>query len=370
MSSPTPAAESGTPTVVIQQPPPGRLSRWFTRFAVLALLVSLLCNAGMYVSYKEYFSQSEPPYERFHSEDRDSSNKIALLEMTGTVMPPFTEQFIASIQQAREDDDVKGAILVIDSPGGLVADSHQIYHALEALRNKKPLAVVMKRMAASGGYYIAMGAGPEAPIYAEPTTWTGSIGVIIPRYNASVLAVDKLGVKSEPLKTGRYKDSLSPFRDVRDDELELWTVILNDAFDRFLHVIAENRTKLHRRSVPLLGCSAAVTAAAERQQPTVESLATGQLFTAKQALDAGLIDKIGYLDDAIRDMKKRLEFDDVRVVTYQHPFSLLGLFAGLARSQQPAHQWAAARDLAVPQPMYYCSGLPLIPAPYGNNAPR
>ena len=111
-------------------------------------------------------------------------------------------------------DDAFGNIahlLVIDSPGGLVTDSHQIYHRLQKLQKEKPVNVQMKRMAASGGYYIAMGAGPKAKIFAEPTTWTGSIGVILPRYDFSKIA-EQYGVASDPIKTGPYKDSLNPLR--------------------------------------------------------------------------------------------------------------------------------------------------------------
>ena len=352
-------------TIVIQQPPPGVLRKWFTRLILIALLISVFYNINQYSRYREYFAGSEPPNERFHSGDMRADDKIALLEMTGTVMPPFTERLIKSIQRARDDEQVKGVILVIDSPGGLVADSHQIYHELEKLREKKPISVVMKRMAASGGYYIAMGAGPEATIYAEPTTWTGSIGVIIPRYNARVLAVERLGVRSEPLKTGPFKDSLSPFRDLRDDEIVVWTAILNDAFDRFLQVIADNRPKLQRANPILLGWNPAVRLSLQKRikQPpemTVEHYATGQIFTANQALKAGLIDRIGYLDDAIHDMKRKLQLGTVRVVRYRHPVSLLSLLLATAEASQPEHRWEMLRNLAIPQPMYYCSALPLI----------
>ena len=147
---------------------------------------------------------------------KNAREKLAVIQFSGTIMPPFSERWISQIRHAAEDEAVKGVLLEIDSPGGLVADSHQIFHELQKLREDKPVYVSMKRMAASGGYYIAMGAGPEARVYAEPTTWTGSIGVILPRYNAAELA-SKIGVKTEPLTTGPLKGSLSPFRDLRDD---------------------------------------------------------------------------------------------------------------------------------------------------------
>lgn len=342
----------GAQTIVIQQPPPRSTGKWFLRVLVAALVLSILVNISFYAQYKDYFSETEPPIEKFHSGDKSANSKIALLEMTGTIMPPFTERFLNSIKRAREDDAVVAAILVIDSPGGTVADSHQIFHALQQLRKEKPMAVVMKRMAASGGYYIAMGAGPEATIYAEPTCWTGSIGVILPRYNAKVLAEEKLGVQSEPIKTGKFKDSLNPFRDLSVEERTLWEELIADAFDRFQQVIADNRTQLSRRSKnPMLP-----------PEKTVEHYATGRIFTASQAKTAGLIDEIGYLDDAIAAMKQQLGRDDLRVITYKYPLGLFGLLTGAAQARQPDRQWEALRSLAVPQPMYYCGGIPLIPA--------
>src|SRR5207248_4028218 len=105
------------------------------------------------------------------------------------------------IKKAKEDANVKGVLLAVDSPGGTVTDSHKIYHQLKELSEKKPVFVSMGSLAASGGYFVAMGAGTQAKIYAEPTTWTGSIGVIIPHYEVTELA-EKAGIKALPLKTG------------------------------------------------------------------------------------------------------------------------------------------------------------------------
>src|SRR4029077_5357237 len=120
--------------------------------------------------------------------------------VNGTIMPPFTKRILQSIDHAKDDKHVKGVVLVVDSPGGLVSDSHQIYHRLKELGKTKPIFVSMKSLAASGGYYVSMGAGEEGRIFAEPTTWTGSIGVIMPRYEVVELA-KKVGIDSKPLKT-------------------------------------------------------------------------------------------------------------------------------------------------------------------------
>ncbi|MBM4075713.1 MAG: S49 family peptidase, partial [Planctomycetes bacterium] len=203
----TKTAQAAPQTVVIQTSPSFWRS-WAVRMLMAALGFSIMLNFGFYSAYQEYFSKTEPPIERYHSGSKTSEDKVALIKAEGTIMPPFTERLIDQIKHAGKDDSVKGIVLQIDSPGGLVADSHEIYHRLKQI--KKPIYVQMKRLAASGGYYIAMGAGPEAKIYAEPTTWTGSIGVIIPRYDFSELA-EKYGVRSDPLKTGEFKDALNPF---------------------------------------------------------------------------------------------------------------------------------------------------------------
>jgi protease-4 len=272
---------------------PVRRGGWIVRLLLIGLILSIVWNFVLYSSYEQYFAASAGPRETYHSGDRLSTNKIALLEMRGTIMPPFTERLRKAIKEAREDDGVKGVVLVIDSPGGLVADSHQIYHDLKQLREQKPVYVAMQRLAASGGYYIGMGAGPEGRIFAEPTTWTGSIGVIIPRFDLTELA-QQAGVESDPLKTGELKDALNPFREMTPREREVWTAIMNDSFERFLQVIDENRMALDAEET--------------------RALATGQIYTAEQALKNGLVDEIGFQEEAVEALKKKLELSDARIV--------------------------------------------------------
>jgi protease-4 len=325
--------------IVIRQDSSGGLRKWIIRILMFALFISIMLNFGMFAQYRQYFA-GEGPLERYRSGEKKAKAKIAVIEVSGTIMPPFTKRILQSIKKAKNDDAVKGVVLVVDSPGGLVADSHQIYHRLQELSQQKPIFVSMKRMAASGGYYIAMGAGSEGRIYAEPTTWTGSIGVIIPRYDVSKLA-EKWQVKSDPLKTGPFKDALSPFRELSDAEREVWTTILDDAFQRFLNVIADNRDNL--------------------DYPAVKELATGQIYTADQALKSGLVDKIGYEDDVIKDLQQHLELETVRVVSYHYPPAMLEVLTGTASAQQPKNQWQKLLDATVPRAMYLCSWAPGIP---------
>lgn len=268
----------------------------------------------------------------------DSQNKIAVIRFSGTIMPPFTDRWIKQIRHAAEDDVVQGVLLEIDSPGGLVADSHQIYHELQKLRVIKPVYVAMKRMAASGGYYVAMGAGPDGLVFAEPTTWTGSIGVILPRYNAAELA-SNLGVKTEPLVTGPLKGSLSPFRDLREDERVVWETIIDDSFRRFIAVIADNRKSLDTESV--------------------KKLATGQVYTTTQAIQNGLVDETGFVDDAITALAESLNLADYEVVDYTSPTGLIEVLLGSQES--PPGILDRLLQAGVPRAFYYCSWNPVIP---------
>jgi protease-4 len=327
-----------------------RARKWRRRFwcAAILLVASLIANLVFWSKYDSYYAGAKPPAEKFYDGDRTVPEKIARIEIIGTISPPFTARILSALKRAEEDDHVKGVLLIVDSPGGLVADSHEIYHRLESLRAKKPVTVSMKRLAASGGLYVAMGAGPEGLIYAEPTTWTGSIGVIIPRYDVSGLA-EKIGIQSDSLKTGELKDSLNPFRPLSEKDQVVWKAILADSFDRFIDVIASNRKKL--------------------TEEKVRELATGQIYTASQALDAGLVDRIGFEDEALAALQSKLQLKQARVIEYEFPIGLFDLLMPAAEAVDPQMQADAALDRAVPKAMYHCgghglpAGLPLLQFP-------
>ncbi|QDT34554.1 signal peptide peptidase SppA [Thalassoglobus polymorphus] len=288
--------EKGTPTIIIQQP--GR--RLLLMFLLFALAFSLMLNLGLLASVGDLTSDTNTPNEKFHSGDTLADAKIARIEANFMIMNPYTNRIIKAIKKATKDDAVKGVLLVIDSPGGLVSDSHEIYHQIKKLSEKKPVFVQMKGIAASGGYYIAMGAGPDAPVYVEPTTWTGSIGVIVPRYNVTELA-DKIGVKADSLATGPLKDTLNPLKEMSAREREVWDAIIQDSFDRFLSVIAENRSNLSLEQV--------------------RELATGQVYTANQAIKNGLADEISFEEDSLTKLQEKLGLKTAKVIDYTYPLS-------------------------------------------------
>lgn len=338
---PPPYEAARGPLVVVQQAP---RRRWRTWLLVLVLLISVAFNLVLYNRYHTYLGIGEGVIEQFYAGDITALDKIALIYVEGTISPPFTGRILKAIEQAGTDARVKGVVLIVDSPGGLVADSHEIYHELRKLNEErqKPIYVSMRRLAASGGYYVSMGAGPEGLLFAEPTTWAGSIGVIIPHYDISGLA-DKIGVKEDSPKTGPYKDTLTMFRPVTAADKELWKPILDDSLDRFVHVIADSRKKLDVKQV--------------------RELATGQIFTSHQALENKLIDKIGYLDDAIEALKMKLQLKNVRIVKYESSQTLLETILSSRTSAPPQSNFSALLDAAVPRAYYLFSSLPGLTTP-------
>ena len=274
--------------------------------------------------------------EAYESGPRTAASKVAIIDISGVIGPPLTGSVINRIEHARDDDAVEAVLLRIDSPGGLVADSHQIYHRLKELSDKKPVYASFGRLAASGGYYVAMGIGPSGKIFTEPTTWTGSIGVIIPHYEVDQLA-NKWGVKAKPLTTGPFKDSLSPFKEMNADEQVLWEEIIDDAFNRFVGVIDDNREAL--------------------DDAAVREVATGQIFTASQALDRKLVDAEGFEDDALEALIADESLGDVKVVRYRSPPTLVDVFLGTASAEEPTIQLGSdfsnkLNRAITPQPLY------------------
>jgi protease-4 len=230
---------------------------------------------------------------------------IAIVEVDGLIMDGEVEHALRQIRQARDDDRVKAVILRIDSPGGTVSGSDRIWREVGVLKGKKPIVASLGGMAASGGYYVASAADH---VLAEPTTLTGSIGVILELPQLDGL-MKKLGVEMETIATGDWKDTGSPFRPMTEHERERWRELIDDAYQRFVRVVAQGR------KLPL---------------SEVTPRANGKVYTAQEALRYKLIDEIGYLDDAILEAQRRTRIEGARVIRYarQSTFeSLLGVAA-------------------------------------------
>ncbi len=312
-------------------------SRSLRRIFTFALFTSLLLNLWFILDPLAY---SQPAVREQHlSGVPGAADRIAVINFSGTISHPFTERWLRQIKKATDDTTVKGVVMAIDSPGGFVADSHQLYREIQKMAKAKPVYVAMKRLAASGGYYIAMGIGEQGRIFAEPTTWTGSIGVIIPRYNATEL-VQKIGLKAEPLVTGPLKDTLNPFREMTDHEKLVWDAIMQDSFNRFVSVIDDNRPQL--------------------DDTAVRALATGQIYTANQALENHLVDELGYVEDAVTALASQLKLSSHEAFEYRSNPGLADIFLG-AQATDPGTIADHILQASVPRAMYYASWNPWVP---------
>ncbi len=231
-----------------------------------------------------------------------------------------SERISRELRKLRRDDKVKAVVFRINSPGGSALASDVIWREVDLLRREKPVIVSMGDVAASGGYYIAAAADS---IFAQPNTITGSIGVfgIIP--NMQGLYNDKLGITFDGVKTGKYADALSNLaRPLTADERNIIQLEVNRVYDTFLQRVADGRK---------------LTAA------QVDSIGQGRVWSGQQALENGLVDRLGSIDDAIAAAAQKAGLERYRVVTY--PAIKNPLDALLGRSASQASAWFAKREL-------------------------
>lgn len=239
--------------------------------------------------------------------DEFGGPKVALLEVDGLITN--SEQVIEHIRHHMENETVRAFVIRINSPGGGVAPSQEIYEEIKKVRqmHEKPVVASLSTVGASGGYYIAAAADK---IVANPGSITGSIGVIIQIPNISDL-LNKVGIRSVIIKSGRYKDLASATRELTPAERKLLQQLIDDIHDQFIEAVAEGR-----------GLS--------REQ--VETVADGRIFSGRQALELGLVDQLGNLQDAIDTAAKMggIEGKPQIVQIKERKFSLLGLLLGKA----------------------------------------
>jgi protease-4 len=277
--------------------------------------------------------------ERLHGGEKASTNKIAIVQLNGVIVEGMLDYVRKQIETAAKDPKVKSVVLRINSPGGSITASDELFHRITQLRDgdlqqscaAKPIVVSMGSLAASGGYYIAM---PSKHLVAERSTITGSIGVYAAFPNVTELA-QKWGVKMEVIKRGEVKDSGSMFRDMTPRERQVWDDLIDHAFDQFLTVVREGRgDKLKfdlREPIPAeerdAGKPGEVPERFERR------LADGGVFTSDRAMQYGLIDQIGFLEDAVEVAARQAHLGtDYKVVTYERPRSFLMNLLGVEAS--------------------------------------
>lgn len=252
---------------------------------LIAIPVSLIGASKNGMPSEEFTEQEEPWMDYF------GGDHIAVIRLSGLIIDDDDvtsiwsggENARAVLKQLRKtvtDNHVKGVLFRIDSPGGTVSTSQEIADEIKSLREKqKPVVVSMSDVSASGGYYIACDADK---IVADPGTITGSIGVIITGLNLKGLG-DKLGLKSQVIKSGPFKDIGSPYREMTPEDKSILQGLVTDAYDQFVSAVAAGR------HMPLAA---------------VRKLADGRIYSGRQASKLGLVDKLGSYTVAINTIQE------------------------------------------------------------------
>jgi len=230
------------------------------------------------------------------------SDKVALVRITGMIVD--STDVIEELKEYENDNSIKAVILRVDSPGGAVAPSQEIYEEILKLKGKKKVVVSMGTVAASGGYYIS---APADKIVANAGTLTGSIGVIMEIPNISGL-MQKIGVETQVIKSGEHKDIASMFKSLQPEEKQILQNVLDDVHNQFIQAVSEGRGMKFEE---------------------IKKLADGRIFTGRMAKEAGLIDELGNLQDAILLAGKLTGIEgEPEVVQKKEKFSVLNLLKG------------------------------------------
>lgn len=226
-------------------------------------------------------------------------DRIGVVEIEGVIADG--KDAMEDIVKFKEDDSMRGVIVRINSPGGSVGPSQEIFQELRKLAAKKKVYVSAGSVCASGGYYIASAA---EKIYTNPSTITGSIGVIMEQVVAEEL-LKKVGIQPNTIKSGKFKDVGSPFRKMEAEERQYFQQILDSIHEQFIRDVAT------ARNMPV---------------DTVKKLADGRVYTGSQAKELGLIDGIGTFYDVVDSLKAALNIKGKPVLVHgKRPFSLLKL---------------------------------------------
>ncbi len=251
--------------------------------------------------------------------------KILLLDLSGVLSEeptlavgqaaprvPIVARVREELKKAEEDDRIRALVLKINSPGGTITASDIIYREISAFkaRRKIPVVAAMMDVAASGGYYVALAADT---IVAHPTTVTGSIGVMMLTVNAEGL-LSKVGVAPLTIKSGAMKDMGSPFRALSEEERKIFQDVIDDLYRRFVLLIARER---------------------RLPEEKVRELADGRIFTAEQAKALGLVDRVGYLEEALGVARSAAQVKEARVIMYHRPREYRATIYSTAHAPEP-----------------------------------
>lgn len=288
--------------------------------ASILVFISVGVNSLSYIFTRDFNSFFDDltavnaGYEEVLIEQGTGRDRIAVLSLNGVIQDTggsslfgavgYNHQmFMSQLFDVLDDPTVKGVVLSVDTPGGGVLESSDIYDTIRAIQIEKeiPIYVSMGGMAASGGYYVS---APAEKIFVHPETITGSIGVIMESINYAKLA-DKVGIDFNTIKTGPYKDMMSSSREMTKEERNMLQEMINDSYERFVDIIAEGR---HMTTAE------------------VKKVADGRVMNGRQAIEAGLADDFGKIGDVIDALKVDHELENASVFEYSTMDSFSSLF--------------------------------------------
>ena len=278
------------------------MKKYLTAFLITACVWMLF---GCTAPQVKLFSDASDPLKELTIQG-EGDEKVLVISISGIIstnpnqsflrtMPSMVQEVVAQLKKAEKDEKIKSLLIKVDSPGGTVTAGDMLYHEIMAYKKKTGVKIVVSMMgtAASGGYYVSL---PADSIMAHPTTITGSVGVIIMQPDVTGL-MDKIGVDMRVSKSGDNKDMGSPFRTATPEEEELLKGVTDDLAKRFLSLVQKHRGI---------------------DEPVLSEVASARIFLAEDAKKLGLIDGIGYLDDALEEARKISGLpENVKVVAYR-----------------------------------------------------
>jgi protease IV len=284
--------------------------------SVMINFLSAFAFKGVETDLGELLASTELPFTEEIVQEGNEMKKIVVLDVDGVIQDTSDAQslfqaagynhqgFMKKLNYIKEDDTVKGIILKVNSPGGGVVESAEIHDKLIEIQKetKKPVYISMGSMAASGGYYISAGA---KKIFASKETLTGSLGVIMQGVNYEGLA-DKYGVDFVTIKSGQFKDIMSPTRQMTEEERQILQKMIDNSYEGFVKVISEGRNMTPEQ---------------------VKQIADGRIYDGRQAKELNLIDGFGYLEDVIEQMMEQEKLKDAKVVRYTDAIGIGSLFS-------------------------------------------
>ena len=313
---------------------------------VIAAIFVLILVTACSIPRINLFSDAADPLREYTLEG-GGSDKILLISVQGTISdmpkkgfvrssPSMVQQIVSQLKKAEKDERIRAVLFKINSPGGTISASDILYHEISSYRDRTGAKIIVSMMdvAASGAYYLSL---PADMIIAHPTTITGSVGVIFLRPKVGSL-MDKIGLGVDVIKFGKNKDMGSPYRDSTEEEKNIMQQVVNDFGERFIHLVQKHR-KLKEQAMGVIS--------------------TARVFTADEALKWGLVDKIGYLSDAVKEAKTLAGLTgDAQLVVYRRVkspddnyYSVTG--AALEDEQLPVVNIALPESFNLPAGFYY-----------------